>query len=357
VAAAVAVALTVSPAFAGERGEDDGATHPGLLPAAAAVVPGLVLHGSGLHAAGDTRGAARLLTAEGIGVAAILAGVVPLAATGASRRISIPTIPLVIAGSGVFATSFLADVYGAAGGPAIAGSPQRSLPGLELSLGYAYVDDPQFAFGSFAVAGARLWVDRVRLVPSAWAALTDDNQRFRGEVDYRFIGPRAGGRAADGSFLDLRGAVTNHHFGPEDFTVTSGELEGVGRLDLSRLSGSLAGAFAELGVGLGLDAYRYGVTGAGTDVDSLLLSEFGFGLYLGDPAARSGEVRVYYQHRRDGFSAGLATTTRGNGFVGHFGIDGVAWLSDHLGATAAFVVGSSYLTRLGVVFRSGRGGS
>ena len=53
----------------------------------------------------------------------------------------------------------------------------------------------------------------------------------------------------------------------------------------------------------------------------MLLARFGFGMYLGDPAERGGEVVVYYDHRHDDFAAGLKLTGLGSGIPGHFGAE------------------------------------
>src|SRR4051812_27157464 len=61
-----------------------------LLPAAAAAVPGLVIHGAGHFALGQPRTARNLLLMEGVGLGAFLAGGLTLAFTGASRYFVAP---------------------------------------------------------------------------------------------------------------------------------------------------------------------------------------------------------------------------------------------------------------------------
>ena len=161
-ACAVVVALS-APAVAGAepvaRAEDRAeAAPPGGSAAATATaaVPGLIVHGAGHWVLGERTTARRLLVAElvGLGVAAV--GGIPILATGASARLSGPGIPLVFTGTGTLILGWLADIYGASGAHRLTGDPAVDLPPLAVEVGYAYVDDPQFSYGSFAVARAEV---------------------------------------------------------------------------------------------------------------------------------------------------------------------------------------------------------
>src|SRR5258707_8625272 len=82
------------------------------LAAAAAILPGVVVDGSGHFVAGDSKTGYRLLALEGLGLGTLAVGFVPIVASGASRRLVGPAAALTVAGVGMFAISFLADLYG-----------------------------------------------------------------------------------------------------------------------------------------------------------------------------------------------------------------------------------------------------
>lgn len=328
------------------------AMKPGVLPALGALVPGVAVHGTGHWIGGDGATARKLLRLEGLGLGLVVTGGLPLALTGAARRLALPTIPLLLSGGGLLLAGWAGDVYGAAGGPRIAGAPRLVLPGLEARLGYLHVHDPQFAYGSFLQAGARLRRGAWRGDGDVAVALDDDSQRLRLEAGRRLYGPRpegAGPRAADGTRVDVDAALMMHRHGTEGFTVLTGEVIMAGRYDMARLGPSLRGAFAELHLGLGLEVSVY--EGDAVDVADLLLGGFGFGMYLGAPAAAHGEVRVFYEHRRDDLAGGLAMSGGGNGFLGSFGVDGfVAW-GPRWGVGFRAEVGSAYVGSAGLRYR------
>jgi hypothetical protein len=318
---------------------------PGVLPALGALVPGLAVHGTGHFIGGDARTGRRLMLAQGIGLATAAAGAVPLALTGASDNVSTFSLPLVVAGTGMFMLGWAADVYGSAGGPRLAGAPALMLPGSEVGLGYLYVRDPRFAYTSFVDMDALVRAGAWRLEGAAALAVDDDNQRVRLRAGYRFLGPRPARRAATGTALDLMTAVTVHRYGTDGFTTVTSEVGAHGRLDLAQLSSSLAGAFVEGDLGLGLDraAYRH----APADTVGILVGRFGFGMYLGHPAATHGELQLFYDHRRDGLVGGLATR-RFNGILGSFGFQGALTVRRGMGVAIQAQAGSAYLLGIGL---------
>jgi hypothetical protein len=330
-AAAVAEEVTAPPAPARRA-----------LATAAAVVPGFLIHGTGHRVAGEGETAWRLLRLEGVALSAMLVGGVPLAATGASRRLAVPAIPLLVSGGGLFLSTWLADLYGASGVPG--GAPRLALPPLELELGTAYVHDPRLEVGPFVVAAANLRAGPWRASPSAWIGAAADNQRLRLDAAHRLRGPTTSpARAGDGSAVEIRAAVTHHRWGAEAFASTVLEAAIAGRYDLARLSPTLAGSFAEGALGLGLEIFDYEVGGA--DVNDLLLARFEYGVYLGDGR---GEVALFYDHRREVFAGGLALPRGGNGFVGHFGAAGWLAVSGRWGLAAELAAGSAYVGKLAV---------
>jgi hypothetical protein len=324
----------------------------------AAVVPGFVAHGTGHYVLGDPRTGSRLLLAEGVGLGATAVGGVSLFLTGASRYLVAPLAALTIAGIGVFAISWFADIYGVAAGPEGTGVPLLLAPRLETELGYRYVYDPQFAYRSFFVSGFDLRLADFRLEPSAWTALDDANARFRLLSAWRIFGPRPAPapRARDGSSLELQAAATHHRYDTDGFNTVTVELALDGRLDLERWAEPLRGSFADFGVGAALQAYDYDVPdlGLGSDVEQMLLARFGFGMYLGDPAERGGEVLAYYDHRHDDFAAGLKMTGLGSGIPGHFGAEARYYFSRDFGLLLDAQAGSAYVFGLSLLYRVGR---
>src|SRR5204863_8650382 len=69
---------------------------------AAALFPGVLVHGTGHFVAGDRRTGYRLLAMEGLGLGLTLTGGATLAFTGASRHLSPPIFALPVAGLGLF---------------------------------------------------------------------------------------------------------------------------------------------------------------------------------------------------------------------------------------------------------------
>jgi hypothetical protein len=322
---------------------------------AAALVPGIVAHGTGHLVIGDTKTGLRLLALEGAGIGVLATGFIPIIATGASRRLIGPAVALTATGFGLFAISFLADVYGVVAPTGGFGAPFRVAPTIETALGYRYVYDPVFSYRNFMVQEIDYRTGRWRFHPSAWFAMGDTNSRLRADVAYRVTGPLPEGHppARDGSFLDFGIALTRHSFTAERFATTTGEVMVAGRLDMARVGPSLRGSFAEMSLGWALQAYSYRARGTKADVGELLLARFGYGMYVGWPGSPRGEVMIYYDHRHDGFTAGFKMPGLGSGVIGHFGAEGRLFVSDHLGVAAELAFGSAYVTGLSILYRQG----
>ena len=325
------------------------------LGAATALFPGAIVHGTGHLVGGDTKTGTRLLALEGAGLGILATGFAPIVFTGASRRLIGPAIGLTVVGVGLFAVSFLADVYGVVAPEGGLGAPSGVAPSLQTSLGYRYVYNPAFAFRNFLVAEIEYRTGPFRIHPSGWFALDDTNSRLRSEFAYRLAGPMPAPapRTADGSHFDVTAAVMRHAFTSNRFATTSGEIAVGGRLDLARIGPSLRGSFAEMSLGWALQAHAYQARGTTADVRELLLARFGFGMYLGWLGSPRGEVSVFYDHRHDGFAAGMKMTGLGSGVIGHFGAQGRVYVDDHWGLAAEFAAGSAYVTGLSVLFRQG----
>lgn len=328
---------------------------PGWLPTAAAVFPGVLLHGTGLWLAGDADAAYDLARVQAIGLVAGTAGFLGVYGTGASQKTIAALYPLTLVGTAAFVMPWFADIYGASVGGRKADADLALAP-VEARAGFAHIYDPVFEYQNFGVVSADLRVEPVTLTPQAWFAIDDDNQRLRLQADVRLFGPRAGGgpRPADGSYVDLETAATYHRFGTDGFETLTVEAAAAGRYDLRRISASLRGSFAELAVGLGAQTvdHHTSPTGFGHTLDGLLLMRTAFGVYLGSEG-RYGEAKLYYDHRHDDFAAGSGLGTRVDGIVGHVGLDAFYYPFARWGAFADIQAGSAYLGLIGVTYRYG----
>src|SRR4051812_26966686 len=138
------------------------------LAAGAAIVPGLLVHGSGHFVAGDAPTGYRLLMLESVGLGTLAAGFVPIVATGASRRFVGPGAALSVVGAGIFVISALADLYGVLAPQGGVGAASGRVPWLGAEMGYRYVYDPVFARRHFVAYELDYRVDAWRVHPSAW---------------------------------------------------------------------------------------------------------------------------------------------------------------------------------------------
>lgn len=325
-----------------------------------AVVPGAVLHGLGHVAKGDPKTGATLMLVEAGGLVGIGGGLGILLATGASRKLVLPAAALTVAGAALFFTSYFADIYGSATSADQAGAARGFTPLMVTEAGYKYVYDPTFAYRSFFVDAVDLRLGRWRLRPEAWHALDDRNERLRGTVGYRLIGPlprAAAGVAterapADGTFVDVETALTHHAYVSDGFRVTTAEIQARGRWDLFRLSPSLRGSFVEGSAGLALGWYGYEFANGAVDANDLLLAGFAYGVYVGRAdRVPSGEVSVFYDHRHDGFIAGMKLTGLGSGVPGHMGLRGLAYLTPSFGFRAELEAGSALSFGASILYR------
>ncbi|HYO71723.1 MAG TPA: hypothetical protein VEU33_37165 [Archangium sp.] len=321
-----------------------------VLPAAVSVVPGLLLHGMGPLVAGDTTTAGRHFLLEGSGLGLLLAGGVPIAMSGASRRIIAPLYAVTLAGVGLFSISTLANLYGAVSPAFPPGEVARHLPPLELEAGYQHVVDPAFDYRHFVSVGALARLERVRLEAGVKLSPDEGNLRVRVGGAYRLMGAPEGARGgADGTAVDLEAAALAHRYATESFTLAGGELFLRGRYDMARFSPRMAGSFAEMGVGFAMQSYVY----AGPVDDILfeqLLFSFGYGVYLGRGGPFRGEAMLYYDHRKDDFPGGIKG---GSGVPGYVGLRGRMLLTGPWGVAAELQAGSAVVGRVSLVYTLG----
>ncbi len=319
----------------------------------AAVVPGILLHGSGSYVLGRTQTAKRLLLLQGVGLGLLAFGGGILVTTGAARDFVGPAAAMSAAGVGLFSVSWLGDLYSVTAPVDGWGRDPGWTPNLETELGYRYVYDPSFPYRNFVVNAITARTGALRLTPSLWASPENANERFRTELAYRLRGPEPDQRSASGTFFDLEVAFTNHRYGQEGFALTTYEASLEGRWDLSDYDEHLRGAFVDFSLGAASQIYSWEVVPDDSISSTLLLAGFGFGVYLGDRSPEGGFVRAYYDHRHDDYAAGTLATGLGSGVIGHFGLEGLYYLSEHWGVRAEAQLGSALVVGASGLFRFG----
>lgn len=317
---------------------------------AAAVVPGIVIHGAGHYVLGDKRTAGLLLGAEAVGVGVTAAGALALGVSGASRYLAAPLIAGVAGGVGLFAISGLADLYGTLAPEGGTGSPALTAPVVTAAFRGRAIRDPLQPYSSLFGPALDVRWRAFRLSPSAWFADVGENRRLRATFAYRFLGPRPDAAARDGSFVDLVFGATHHHFGDGGFTMRSGEAAIAARLDLGRVAPRLAGSFTDGHAGVAMASYAYRASPS-TDRDEVLLLGFGFGIYVGRAPAPWGEIRAYYDHRRDDYAGGILTRGLSSGPAGHFGAQATFFPHPRWGLSVEGQMGSAYIAGLAVMHR------
>lgn len=348
-------ALAVSFAASSSSAADPPAkpSPPSVTSKAAAVVPGVVVHGAGHYVRGDHRTAMRLFALETAGLLSLGGGFIGLFASGGSQKLAAPFALLAVSGAGLFAASWFGDLYGVSADRPT-GEPQAELPTVESSLGYRYVYDPSMAYRSFVVTSLDARIGALRLRPEGWFGLGHANERLRLGAAFRFTGPRAhAARAIDGSSVDVEVAGVRHAYPSERFSISSLELAVLARLDGGRIAPSLRGTFADGSAGLAFARHDYRVAGSPTDATTMLLARVGFGAYLGRPSSGRpfGEASIFYDHRHDGYAGGFKMTGLGSGVAGAFGAKGVVYLTSDVGLLADVAVGAAWVGGLSILVR------
>ncbi|HEX6766342.1 MAG TPA: hypothetical protein VF103_12710 [Polyangiaceae bacterium] len=331
------------------------------LAGATAVVPGVIAHGTGHFVAGETATGTKLLIAEGVGVGLLFGGLTAVVATGASRYFVGPSAAVMVAGGGLFTTSFVADLYGSVSpDPGAAGNRSRPPPWIETELGYRYVADPIFEYQDFLVESVSMRSDALRLTPSAWFSVAGDNALYRLEGAYRFLGPNPSpsARPVLNDFVDLALGLAHHRYVPEHFTRSTMEAALESRYDLGHVGRTLRGSFVEGSLGYAFGRIDYDIQGVAVppEFDDLLLARFAFGAVLRGAAKPGSELFGYYDHRHDGFAGGLLLAGIPSGIGGHFGAEARWFFSENVGVSAHFEVGSAYVTGLSLLFRQAAAG-
>ncbi len=312
------------------------------LAVAAAIVPGVIVRGAGAWVVGDRPTARRLLYVELLGLGLAAAGGLPI---GLSRgaEATMPGLVFAISGGALLLTSWAADIHVAAGGDRLGGRPARPAE-VTAELGYTFVGDVHLPIEHLATGGAELRSGLARARLTGW--LGDGAWRAQLGAGARLWRPRAPAGATDATGIELEAALAREGRDLAGYAITSGEVGVAGRLDLIRLAAPLAGSFASLAMGVGVERVHYDAVDV-ADLTSLFAGRIGWGLYLGDGA---GEVELYYQHRRDTLAGRITLPLSGNGFIGYVGGSVAGWRGPW-GVVARLDVGSAYVASLALRWR------
>jgi hypothetical protein len=338
-AVALVVALAVPANARAEPLEESPATEVStgrrVLATTLAVFPGVLARGLGSWIVGESRTAKRLLGATVVGLGGAALGGAAVGLSGGSPYTT-PGLPPLLVGSGIAVTTWIADIAVAAGlhRPGVA----RPTPPWSVELGTAWLHDAYRERALLRGAGT-LELGRVGFGASTFLDPEGDSTTVDGEVRVRIVG-------GNGIRLIARAGLRRHRDDLDRVTLVTGEAETVARIDLDRLDALLAGTFADLGVGLGIEHARYPTGASGNS--SLLLGGFAWGAYLGE----HGELRLFYDHRRDSLAGGLAAW-RAAGFVGSFGAGLDFSIARNWSVRGELEVGNAYLSTFAIRYRGG----
>jgi hypothetical protein len=318
----------------------------------AALVPGILVHGTGHWVLCESKAARKLATYELIGVATTVGSGAGLALTGASQYVVAPLALGALTGLGLFSVTFLADVYGVLA-PVVGRGAPGPVPRLSLQTGVRSIYDPHFEYRWLLSHAFRYQRGPYWIAPRLDAALDAHNQRYSLRAGRGLLPRPAGATAPSRTALDLQVGVSDHNYNNEGFATTTLELAFTGRLQLEALAPNLKGSFAEGAAGYAREITRY--DGLPTDGNDQLLARFGFGFYLGRPGGLHGESSFVYDHRRDNFAGGLKLPGIGAGYAGHVEHRTELYLAEGIGAAAELTYGSAFIASAYLLMRWGTG--
>jgi hypothetical protein len=87
-----------------------------------------------------------------------------------------------------------------------------------------------------------------------------------------------------------------------------------------------------------------------TESDSMLLMRIGFGVFIGD----GGSWTLYYDHRHDGYAAGMKMHGIASGMLGHVGTALQYYVSSEWGVGIRAESGSAHVVGVSLLFRRKR---
>ncbi len=327
------------PAASTER-EEALARRPRILAISAALVPGVLMHGSGHYALGDEQTAWRLLKMEGLGIALMGVGGGLLGLTGSDEHPAALYVPLLAGGAALFAGSFLADFLGVSLSGVRSGEaatvPTRLRPGAlgRVALGYRFVRHPALDGSHLLRATASVRAGAARLALTAEADSRDRYRAFEAEASYRLPW-----RPLSAATVDVGFDMAQRRLPVDGVTSTPVALWLEAAWLLDRYVPSLPGAYARGRLGFGVESVDYlGVAGRSDDLLPFVVAVAGIGLRLGRV-----DVEASYDQRQDGLPGG-GFYGRLPGMLGSIGLAGRLRLSSRWALGSEVRYGTGYTT-------------
>jgi hypothetical protein len=316
-----------------------------LAAVGASIFPGVLLHGSGSYILGEKRAAKRLAISGGIGWGALIVGGAAVGITGGNPSVTLVGVPLILAGAGTMMSTWLADIWYAAGGRRIGASSHAPAP-WSIDLGTTYLHDTYRERSHARVAG-RLELGRIGVGASTLLDVEGQSRTGDLEARVRLLGkPATGGSVTDASRLWIRAAVRRHADDDDMVEISTIEADIGMRFELGRLDRNLRSTFLDLSIGMGIERVRF--ADLVSDDDTLFLGRFAWGMFLG----RQSELTVFYDHRRDSLAGGIAAS-RAAGFVGSVGANTELRIGGPFSFIGELEIGSGWVTTAGVRYHGG----
>lgn len=284
-----------------------------LLATGAALVPGLLVHGSGHFVLGERQSAYRLLAMQGAGLAGLIGGIGLLGAVGGSEKLAGLYVPMAVSGLGLFGISFLADLAGAAHGRRPWAEPLVP-SGVTVRTGYAGLFGAKHTFRHLGELGIAWRTERLVLEGGATLQPQGDFSWYRGLVGWR-LWARSDDRVTR---LSLFGELARQGFDSEGFAITTVRAFGELRWNLGELLTTMQNAWLLGRLGWGFDVFDFAGTSAEDDGLPFIVADIGFGLM----ATERVEVELAYRHRKGELPGGMALSDGLAGFAGMLDLRG-----------------------------------
>lgn len=309
----------------------------------AAIVPGAIVRGAGSWVVGEKRAAKRVFWANAIGIGMLGTGGLAVGVSGGNEYF-LPGVPLMLAGAALVFPTWFSDIAVAAGAHPL-GGPQAVAP-WTVELGTVVLRDPFRNTGLARVAGS-VELGRLGLGGLVLAGAEGDLWQAELGARWRIYGAAAtGGAIEDGSRLVMRTTGRVRRDELDEVTLSTLDVELLARVDMDHIDPTFGGTFLEAAAGVGVE--RVGYPMDRHDTDSLLLGHFAWGVYLG----YTGEVTVYYDHRRDSLAGGLPAW-RAAGFLGSVGAAAQLRVGARWSVHPELQIGNAWIGTLAIRYSGG----
>jgi hypothetical protein len=278
------------------------------LAAGASIIPGLLVHGAGHFAAGESSNGYRLLAIEGVGIAGIVGGLATLRAVRGSEKLAPVYVPVTVTGVGLFIASFLADVAGTLHGQRPWPVPRP--PGtLTLTGGYTGLFASKHTFSHLGRLGAEWHYRRLTCGAALMLHPEFDYSQYGGTVSLRLWEP-----GADDPVTRLTVFVDAYHqrFRTEGFSITAFRGFGELRWNMGYLVTTMRNAWWLARLGWGFDLLSFDNIASGEDGLPFIVFEVGMGLM----ASERVSLELVYRQRKGELPGGMTVAGALAGFLG-----------------------------------------